>query len=420
MKRTTGALRLAACAIFALSAAACMHTTPQKTSPATQSEAAPPLSSRSITWSDFDTDEPSNGAVITWSQAQRDYGYRVLDQLSNGGVGANTISAGSQIKKLEKGQPLAIQTDIDAYLRDNHHSGIVILQDGKVRYENYGLKLDPTDRWTSFSVAKAFTSTLVGAAIKDGYIDDITDPLTKYIPELSGSAYEGVTIQHLITMSSGVAWSEIYDDPKSDVIRYQSHVPTPGMLQVVSYMRTLKRSHPPGTVWNYSTGETDLVGVLLINATGKTLSEYLSEKVWKPYGMEADATWLTRDPGVEISGCCLQARIRDFARYGQFMLEGASIANEQIVPENWVKEATKGRFDLPILPGAKYAYQWIEFPDGSFGHYGIFGQAILIDPKRKLVIASNASWADAAGAIEGQAAAREGFHAMVKAAIDAE
>ena len=138
-------------------------------------------------------------------------------------------------------------------------------------------------------MAKSVTSTLVGAAIQDGKIKSLNDPVTAYVPDLKGSAYEGVTVRQMLTMSSGVKWNEDYTDPNSDVAKAGGTVTEPGVNPMVSYLRKLPRAHEPGTQFNYNTGETDLVGVLVSEATGETLAQYASEKIWKPCGMEQDA-----------------------------------------------------------------------------------------------------------------------------------
>ena len=133
-------------------------------------------------------------------------------------------------------------------------AGLVILQDGRVRFERYGLGFDAKGRWTSFSVAKSFTSTLVGAAIKDGAIKSLEDNISVYVPGLRGSAYDGVSVRQLLTMSTGVRWNEDYEDPNSDVLRFNNAEPELGMDATVSYIRKLPRAHQLGTVWHYSTG----------------------------------------------------------------------------------------------------------------------------------------------------------------------
>jgi len=254
--------------------------------------------------------------------------------------------------------------------------------------------------------------------VRDGHIKSMDDKVSDYIVELKGSAYDDVSIRQLLTMTSGVAWNEDYDDPNSDVAQFNNHKPDEGVDAVVSYLRKLPRAVPAGTRWLYSTGETNLVGVLVSRATRKTLSSYLSEKIWVPAGMEQQATWILSKTGQEISGCCLQAATRDFARFGQFILNGAAVGGQSIVPEGWLREATTTRTGIN-LPGRGYGYQWWTYDDGTFAARGIFGQGIFIDPRRKLVIASNANWGGSASDPVASAA-REAFYAAVQKAVDAE
>jgi len=244
------------------------------------------------------------------------------------------------------------------------------------------------------------------------------DKVSDYLPEMKGSAYDDVSIRHLLTMTSGVKWNEDYGDPRSDVALFNKHRPEEGVDALVSYMRRLPREAPPGTLWNYSTGQTNLIGVLLARATKKPLSTYLSEKIWAPAGMEQQATWILNRSGNEISGCCIQATARDYARFGLFVLGGARVNGESIVPDGWLAEATSERTGIR-QPGRGYGYQWWTYDDGSFAARGIFGQGIFIDPKRKIVIASNANWGG--GASDRVAnAAREEFYRAVQKAVDDE
>jgi CubicO group peptidase (beta-lactamase class C family) len=244
------------------------------------------------------------------------------------------------------------------------------------------------------------------------------DKVSDYIPQMKGSAYDDVSIRQLLTMTSGVRWSEDYLDPSSDVARFNNHKPEDGVDALVSYMRRLPRAAPAGTRWNYSTGETNLVGILVSQATKKSLSSYLSEKIWVPVGMEQQATWLLSKTGQEISGCCLQASARDYARLGVFILDGARVEGRSIVPDGWLAEATSKRTDIG-MPGRGYGYFWWTYDDGSYSARGIFGQGIFIDPKRKLVIVSNADWAG--GARDRTAGdAREDFYRAVQKSVDDE
>ena len=200
--------------------------------------------------------------------------------------------------------------------------------------------------------------------------------------------------------------------------QFNNHKPEAGVDALVSYMRQLPRAVPAGTRWLYSTGETNLVGVLLSRATQKPLSVYLSEKIWVPAGMEQQATWILSKTGQEISGCCIQAATRDFARFGQFILNGAVVNGQSIVPEGWLTEATTARTGINT-PGRGYGYQWWTYDDGTFAARGIFGQGIFIDPARQLVIASNANWGTSASDPVASAA-REAFYQAVQKAVDEE
>lgn len=358
---------------------------------------------------------PTDRDVLMWKQPQRDAAFRALDRLP---LLAETRSfpAAKAPSPLPAGKPLEIP-GFDDYAAKQRLAGIVIIHDGKVRFEKYGLGFDAKGRWTSFSVAKSFTSTLVGAAIKDGKIKSLEDKVSQYIPGLRGSAYDDVSVRQLLMMSSGVKWNEDYEDPNADVAKFNNVKPAPGEDATVAYLRTLPRAHPPGTVWHYNTGETNLIGVLVSSAVGRPLSDYMAEKIWQPAGMEQQGTWLLGATGHEIAGCCIQAAVRDYARFGQFVLNGGKGADGvSIVPDGWFAQATIKQKDIGD-PGHGYGFQWWTYDDGSFAAQGIFGQGIFIDPKRKLVIASNANWTRATQGPEGEW--REAFYKQVQDLVDA-
>ncbi|MEH6789489.1 serine hydrolase domain-containing protein [Parasphingorhabdus sp.] len=363
---------------------------------------------------------PTDENVLFWTQDQRDNAFRQMEVLTT----TRTIEAGDNLRQLETGKPLPAtlktgqgELSIDSYMADQRLAGIVVLQDGKIRLEEYRMDFDKDKRWTSFSVAKSLVSTLVGAAIKDGFIKSLDDPLTAYIPELEGSGYDGVTVQQLLTMTSGVKWNEDYADKNSDVARFNTTKSKDGVDPVILYMKTLVNEAKPGTRWQYNTGETNLIGVLVAKATGKSLSEYLSEKVWQPYGMNQDAVWILNDGGKEIGGCCISATTRDFALFGQFVMGGGKIGDTSVVPDDWFAKAGSKQTDIG-QPGAGYGYQWWTFDDGSFAAQGIFGQGIFIDPSRKLVIASNGNWPTATP--DDKKAGRNAFYKAVQEYLDSE
>lgn len=363
---------------------------------------------------------PSDKNILFWTDDQRDKAFRIMDKLT----AANVIAAGEQPAKIENGPalPKSFKVDgkilsVDDYMAQQRLAGLVILQDGKIRMEEYRRDFDKDGRWTSFSVAKSLVSTLVGAAIKDGLIKSIDDPLTDYIPELKGSGYDGVTVKQLLTMTSGVKWNEDYGDPNSDVAKFNETKAVDGIDPIIVYMRQLKSEAEPGTRWQYNTGETNLIGVLVAKATGKSLSQYLSEKIWKPYGMAQDGAWLLNDGGKEIGGCCISATVRDYARFGQLAADDGKINGVAIVPDGWFEQAGRKQADIGV-PGRGYGYQWWTFDDGSFGAQGIFGQGIFIDPAQNLVIASNGNWP--AASPEEQKVQRIAFFNAVKAYVAAE
>jgi CubicO group peptidase (beta-lactamase class C family) len=357
---------------------------------------------------------PTNRDLLFWTQPQRDAAFRALDRISLLAKW-HVIPASTAPLALPPGPPLQLPIDIDTYMAGQRSAGLVVLHNGKLRLERYGLDFDKDGRWTSFSVAKSFTSTLVGAALRDGYIKSMDDKVSDYIPDMKGSAYDDVSVRQLLTMTSGVRWNEDYADPNADVAKFNNHKPEDGVDALVSYMRKLPRDVPAGTRWLYSTGETNLVGILVSQATKKPLADYLAEKVWQPAGMEQQATWLLSKTGKEISGCCIQAATQDFARFGQFILNGAQVNGQSIVPEGWLQEATTRRTTIN-QPGRGYGYQWWTYDDGTFAARGIFGQGIFIDPQRKIVIASNANWAG--GARDPAASdAREAFYKAVQKAV---
>jgi CubicO group peptidase (beta-lactamase class C family) len=324
--------------------------------------------------------------VLFWTDAQRAERFRAMEQWFAG----HEVAAAATPRALPRGEPLSaeLQADLQTLMADTNAAGIMVLKDGKVRYEAYGLGLGPTDRWTSFSVAKSFTSTLLGAAVKEGLIS-MDDPVTKHIPGLAGSAYEGVTVRQLATMTSGVKWDENYTDPNSDVAQMNRFVVEYGPEAIVAQMKALPREAEPGKKWVYKTGETNLIGVLVENAVGKPLAEYAKAKIIDPAGFEGDLFWMVDPRGGNIGGCCLSIRLADYARMGQFALEGGA----GVVPDGWFEEAGKAQVDFGAdAPGFGYGYQWWAYPMGSYGAQGIFGQAITLVPAKNVVVAIVSNW----------------------------
>ena len=365
--------------------------------------------------------EPASkaAAVLTWSAEKREPYIAALDSFFL----TRTVKAGPRPHVLASGRPLAAfeaggprAAAFDRFMSDQRVRGVLVLQDGRIRLERYVSPHSRKTRWNSFSIAKSITSTLVGASMKDGYIRSLDDPVTRYIDTLRGSAYDEVTVRQLLTMTSGVKWNEDYTDVNSDVARMYAQPPDPGFDMTVSYVRKLPREAPPGTKWVYKTSETNLVGVLVAEATKKPLADYLSEKIWRPYGMERDAEWMIDDVGHEQGGCCLAMTLRDYGRFGQFILDGARIKGKPIVTNTWLSEATRNQ--IPPGAGTGYGYQWWPREDGTFEGRGIYGQTLHIDRARRLVVVLNSATEQPTGRPSGQA--RQAFIAAVEAEVDAE
>ncbi|HEV2082878.1 MAG TPA: serine hydrolase domain-containing protein [Brevundimonas sp.] len=357
------------------------------------------------------TPETDPSGVLFWSPADRERVFRRMDSVMPHAV----VSRGSgAVRDLPDGAPLAL--DPAAYMEAERVAGVLVIQDGRVLMERYGLGISRDTPWVSFSMTKSLTSTLVGAALRSGAIRSLEDPVTLYLPELAGGGYDGVTIRQLLTMTSGVAWNEDYADPASDVARFFSEPVVPGQDPVVTYMSRLPRAHAPGTRWNYSTGETNLVGSLLVAAEGRPLAQLLSEHIWSRAGMQADAVWALDQGGREMGGCCVSATLRDWGRVGLMALEGGVLGGERIVPDDWFDRAVVKQADTGE-PGEGYGFQWWTQDDGVYGAYGIFGQAIRVDPERRLVIVVLSAWPQAVGFRHRKA--REDFFADIVAAVDA-
>lgn len=332
-------------------------------------------------------------SILAWTPAQQAYGFRNMEKMAP----FQTVRRGARVRYLPRSDHQIDPTftvggktwTVSDYMTAYRVSGLLVIKDGKIMMERYGLGRAPNERWTSFSVAKSVTSTLVGAAIRDGYIKSLDDPVTKYIPELKGGGYDGVNVRQLITMTSGVKWNEDYEDLNSDVAKVGLTPGEPGMNPVVSYMRHLPREAEPGAKFVYNTGQTDLAGILVSNAVGKPISQYLSEKIWAPFGMEQDAIWVEDAAGHERGGCCMSMTLRDYGRIGLFMLEGGKAGGRAVLPAGWVADATRAHVQKP-----PYGYFWWLVP-GGYEAEGIFGQSISIFPAEHIVVVQNAAWPSA-------------------------
>lgn len=301
-----------------------------------------------------------------------------------------------------------VRLGLSDYMARRRTAGLLILKRGEIALECYGMGHGPESRWTSCSTAKSITATLVGAALHDGAIGSLDDRCEQYLPRLCGSAYEGVTIRNLLRMCSGVAWREDYDaDARSEVFRLGKAMVSRRPGSVLDLLCKLPRAHPQGVVFNYSSGESCVIGALIAAAIGRPLADYCAEKIWRPAGMEADGYWqLESEDGLELGGHGVSARLRDFGRFGQLVLEdGEAFSGRRVLPPGWRDLA--GQPDSAptgfgrLMPGspAGYGYHWWAVPplpggvnNGAFSARGIFGQFIFVNPTEQVVIAIQSAW----------------------------
>ncbi len=287
--------------------------------------------------------------------------------------------------------------ETEAFLADAQTTSLLILHNDKILYERYFLGHATDKTHIAWSVSKSFLSALFGIAIAEGDIESIEEPLTDYLPELKGSGYDGVRIKDVLQMSSGVGFNEDYGDPDSDINRMGEALALGQTL--LEFAGTLERVPPPGTMQHYVSIDTQVLGTLLVRATGKSLTEYTSEKLWKPMGMESKAYWMVDGANMEMAFGGLNVGLRDFARLGRLYLHRGNWNGKQIVPAAWIDASITP--DAPhLMPGEKpggqrmgYGYQWW-IPEEWTGDYmalGVYNQMIYVDPSSHLVVARHSA-----------------------------
>lgn len=334
--------------------------------------------------------------------------------------------------------------DIDDYMASQKVAGLLIMKNGKIALERYGWGFNEHTRWESKSIGKSVLSTLIGIALKEGHIGSLDDAADDYVPELLGSAYEGVTIRNMLRMASGVEWTESpYEDPNSDSNYILAHcignrIPNCTLNRLLSKQRAVDPGTglpvPQGTLWHYNTGEAFLAGLVLQRATGQTIGEYLEDKIWKPARMERSGSWiLESNGGVSFGGIGFNATLRDYGRFAQFIMNNGNLSNgTNPLPTNWVKDATTW-FAPSAIPGfadnGQYGYMWWFYPawddginnpsplmtatgpvplqnttatysvqltnrtsDWTFSGYGIYGQLMSINQLEKVIVIQWATW----------------------------
>ena len=331
-----------------------------------------------------------------------------------------------------KGTPISLpdsfsngesMVDTAGFLAGTDTTGLLVLQNDKLVFERYWRGNSTTTPWTAWSVSKSFTAALVGIALRDGLIAGLDDPVTRYLPELAGSAYDGVRLKDVLQMSSGASWTEDYSDPQSDVNRFGRTFALGGSLD--AFVSTLRRERAPGTFNRYNSMDSQVLGMLLRRVTGRSEADYLQDKLWTPLGMENDAYWVTDDHGVEFAAGGLSATLRDFAKLGLLYLHEGRWSDREILPAAWV-HASVTPDAAHLMPGVRpgsdqawgYGFQWwVPDDSGAYAAVGVYNQFIYVNPALHIVIAKTSA-NHTYGLGKGEASDRENEHIAFFHAIE--
>jgi len=285
---------------------------------------------------------------------------------------------------------------IDDYLQHQRTTGLLVIKDGEILVERYQYDRKPTDRLLSNSMAKSLVSLAVGFALRDGKIRSLDDTVASYVPELKGYAYGETRIRNVLRMASGVRFREEYDG-KDDLLRFFQILSSKGSIPALKAFN--EREAPEGERFHYASIETQLLAVAIRSATGKNLSEYLTEKLWWPMGAESDATWINTADGLELASGNFNATLRDWGRLGVLLANDGCLNGRQIIPKEYLLGATdwhkhpKAFAPKEATPWFGYGYQFWTFPGERrrFALLGVYGQAIYVDPGQKLVLVHTAA-----------------------------
>lgn len=333
---------------------------------------------------------PAGGEFLLLPPTQQPHAYANVDRM----FATRRIARGAAARPLPRGPEVApryiadgAERGVDDYLERACVAGLLAIKSGRIVLERYALGLREETRWSTMSMVKSLTSTLVGAALRDGAVGSLDDAVSAYLPALRGSAYDAVAVRHLLTMSSGLRWSEDYTDRDSDVNRYSRSLGDKVPGGVLALLRALPAEHPPGQRFQYNTGDTYVLGCLLSAAVGESLASYMSRKVWMPQGMEFDAFYtLDSEGGQEIGGSRAGMALRDLGRFGQFLLGGG----DGVLPQGWLAEAARPAFALEPAQNSfgatGYGYSWWLEQSGLLAAVGFAGQSLCLDPAEALVV----------------------------------
>ena len=294
---------------------------------------------------------------------------------------------------------------LDDYLAHNPVTGLLIARDDTILYEHYQYARTEQDRLLSQSMAKTIVGMLIGIAIGEGRIHSVDDLAQAYVPELRGTEFGQTSLRALLHMASGVAFREDYVDRSADNFKLDRVLFRPtgdDAAHAVAMFNT--REAPPDTHFKYGGVQTEVLGLVLTHAVGMSAAAYLQSRIWQPMGAEADASWTIDHDGQEVAFCCFSAVLRDWARLGLLLAHDGAIGTHQIIPRQWLLDATTAPTDSLFAPRRAtpfmgYGYQVWLFPGSrrQFAFLGIHGQSIYVDPAARLVMVQTAVQVAATG-----------------------
>lgn len=290
---------------------------------------------------------------------------------------SNEIEYPAYIAQYTKSQGISFTR----FLEDSKTLSFLVIRNDSIIYEYHDEKYDSTSIFTSFSVNKSFVSALVGIAIDEGYIHSENDPVTDYITELD-KRLSNITIHHLLNMRSGLDFTESYVSPWGDVAKFYYGT------NLLKYIKGLKAKNEPGKEYDYISINTFLLSLSVERATGLPLNEYLEKKLWIPLGMEYDATLNSdsRRNNTIKAFCCLNARARDFAKFGRLYLNNGKWDGKQLISQEWIRKSLTSKDNQGSTKRFTYSYQWRVLPSGSFFAAGILGQYVYCNPRENTII----------------------------------
>lgn len=326
--------------------------------------------------------------------------FQHMDQM----FASRVVAAGGEVWQLPS-KPVSLDREyeiggkkmgLQEYLEATFTNALVVIKDGAIVHETYRNGSSDKTRFLTFSVAKSYVSTLVGLALQDGLIKSLDDKVVDYLPELKGTGYDGPTVRDLLRMRSGVDWLEVYEfGSDTQLTKVHDNSLVAYAYRWCDYAKNESKPGPnkPGAVFNYATLDTSVLGCLVEKVVGKTGAEYMSERLWKPAGMESDAYWIMDGPdttGREFFGAGLNATARDHARFGLMFLNGGMANGKQVVPAEWVRQATVPDEGFePTAPNEPLGYQyqwWTMTGSDAYSAMGLHHQFIYIDPTNNMVI----------------------------------